>query len=110
MGICSLPSSYSIGLLPGNRQLVIPMQSEMPQATLRLLLDKDCEARILCSRFSRHAASILNLTLHVQQRMQWLEDGMKAARLQGDERLEARHLIDLGSCYAVAGNEDKARE
>ena len=83
---------------------------ELAQTTLHLLLDKDCEARILCSRFSRQAASILNLALHVQQRMQWLEDGMKAARLLGDERFEARHLIDLGSCYAVVGNADKARD
>ncbi|MEW6737726.1 MAG: tetratricopeptide repeat protein, partial [Acidobacteriota bacterium] len=62
----------------------------------------------LCSKYPNAGAYILNLRLHQQDWIQWLEAALTAARQLKDYAGECNHLSNLGNAYYYGGNIKKA--
>lgn len=67
------------------------------------------EAARVCSRYA-DAGSLLGLRLHPRRQIEWLEDGLKAARSLRDRKGESFHLGNLGNAFAALGEARTAIE
>ena len=74
-----------------------------------LYLEEDQEAAQACNRYAWQGA-INALRLKPKDRVKWLEDGLRAARVLGNREAEAAHLGNLGLAYADLGETRKAIE
>ncbi len=71
---------------------------------------KDERAARLCSSYPGLGANLLEIRLHPQERMRWLEAGLAAARHLNDRYAEGLHLENIGSAYEALGERRKAIE
>ena len=62
----------------------------------------------LARSYAGDAVNVLDLRLHPRDKIEWIEIGLKAARMMGDESAEGVHLSNLGSAYADLGETRKA--
>jgi len=68
----------------------------------------DEKATQLCSDYPDASAYCLDLRLHPQERIAWLEAAVTAARRLGDRKAEGVHLGNLGLAYADLGEVSKS--
>jgi len=61
--------------------------------------DQDTAAASVCAEYPRAGAEILALRQSPQERIEWLETGLKAARLRGDRQRELVQLYYLALIY-----------
>jgi tetratricopeptide (TPR) repeat protein len=73
------------------------------------LMAKSSAAK-LCKSYPSAGAYVLNLRLHPEKKIAWLERGIEAARRSKDKTLEGVHLGNLGLAYADLGEPRKAIE
>ena len=66
--------------------------------------EKDREAAALCRDYCIVAPSILDLRLHPQEYVQWLESALAAAQYLRDHFAQAELLNSIGLAYARMGN------
>lgn len=64
----------------------------------------------LCVSYPRSAAFLLDFRLNPQERLKWLEDALKAAKVLNKLDLEGRILGDIAGCYADMGQPHRAIE
>lgn len=72
--------------------------------------DRDQQAAVLTSNCADYAALLLPLRLRVDDRLEWREDALAAARLIGNRKSEAAHLINLGNIRDSLGKHRRAVE
>ncbi len=70
--------------------------------------DNDIEAAQYCSSYPIAGVYCLDLRLHPDYRIYWLEAGRSAAASLGNRRVEGAHLGTLGLAYAELGRVKKA--
>ncbi|MBI5931577.1 MAG: tetratricopeptide repeat protein [Chloroflexi bacterium] len=70
--------------------------------------DEDDEMAALCKEFSQVGAELLVVRLHPEERLQWLEAGLAAARSLRDQPAEMVHLYLLARTLRRTGPFDKA--
>jgi tetratricopeptide (TPR) repeat protein len=64
----------------------------------------------LCMDYANAGAYILDLRLHPEDKIGWLEAGLEAARTLKDRQAEVMHLSNLGLAYLALGYARKAIE
>ena len=67
------------------------------------------ECSEICNNFAWEG-SILNLRLHPQENIRWIEAALACARQLGNRKAEGAHLGNLGLAYAALGDARKAIE
>jgi tetratricopeptide (TPR) repeat protein len=67
------------------------------------------ECSEICNNFAWQG-SILNLRLHPQENIRWIEVALACARQLGNQEAEGAHLGNLGLAYAALGDAQKAIE
>lgn len=72
--------------------------------------DRDPEALALCSSYFNAGSNLLNLRLHPNDLIKWLEAALIAARNKSDRQSEATYLGYLGQAYFHLGETNKAVE
>ncbi len=70
-------------------------QVEHYQAWASAHMRHDVKATALCSEYVRASPDILKSRLLSQEYFAWLETALEAARLLGDRRAEAAHLLEM---------------
>ena len=82
---------------------IIPVSSKLKKSDLKSVLQ-------LASSYAVDGGNILSLRLHPRDRIDWLETGLKAAKMIGDRGAKGVHLGNLGNAYAGLGETRKAIE
>jgi tetratricopeptide (TPR) repeat protein len=80
---------------------MIPVSSKLKKSDLTSIL-------LLARTYAAGGSNVLNLRLHPKEKIGWLETGLKAARMMGDQGNEGVHLGNLGLTYATLGETHKA--
>jgi len=62
----------------------------------------------LANSYANDGGNVLNLRLHPQEKIVWMETGLKAARVMKDQGNEGVHLGNLGMVYIYLGETRKA--
>ena len=80
---------------------IIPVSSKLKKSDLKSVLQ-------LASSYAGDGGNVLDLRLHPRDKIGWLETGLKAAKMMGDQGAEGAHLGNLGMAYADLGEIRKA--
>jgi tetratricopeptide (TPR) repeat protein len=80
---------------------IIPVSSKLKKSDLKSVLE-------LASSYAGDGGNVLNLRLHPQVKIGWLETGLKAEKMMGDQGAQGTHLGNLGGAYAALGETRKA--
>jgi len=67
-------------------------------------------ARQLANSYAGDGVTVLNLRLHPRENIDWLETGLNAAKMIGDQGAQGVHLNNLGISYSAIGKTRKAIE
>src|SRR5262249_812773 len=70
----------------------------------------DEDAARLCIDYPLSGEYLLNLRLHPQERIRWIEPALAWARRLGDLQQEGHLLSNLAQCYSAIGDARKAIE
>lgn len=73
-------------------------------------LGSNSSAAELCKSYPDSGFYVLDLRLHPQQKIAWLEKGVKAAIRLKDKMLEGVHLGNLGQVFLLLGKTDESFE
>ena len=73
-------------------------------------MEENSSAAELCKTYPVAGIYVLDLRLHPQEKIAWLERGIEASRRSKDKGLEGVHLGNLGLAYAALGDSKKAIE
>ncbi len=65
---------------------------------------------LMANSYPNDGANILDLRLHVRDKIDWLETGLIAAKIMRDRNAEGAHLGNLGLAYSNLGETRKAIE
>ena len=79
----------------------ITFSSKLNKSDLRLVLQ-------MASSYAKDGIYVLNLRLYPRDKIDWLETGLKAAKMMKDRSAESAHLGNLGLAYADLGETRKA--
>ena len=71
-------------------------------------LEASSQAAELCMRYPDAGVYVIDLRLHPEQRISWLEEALKSARRLKNRSAEGVHLGNLGLAYAALGDARKA--
>jgi len=80
---------------------IIPVSSKFKKSDLKSVLQ-------LASSYAGVGGYVFNLRLHPTDKIDWLETGLKAARMMRDQGNEGVHLGNMGNAYADLGEARKA--
>jgi len=80
------------------------------QAWAAAQAEADEAAARLCSEYPAASVYYLDLRLHPQEWIAWLEAGLRAAQRLGNRKAEGNHLGNLGNAYLSLGEVERAIE
>lgn len=80
------------------------------QSRIKKYITVDTEAAEICTLYPDAGANLIPLRLTLSERIQWLEDGINAARQIGNHQAETFHTGNLGKIYRALGMPRRAIE